>query len=285
VDSVSEVPASAEHQVFRIQCRGLIAFLKIATHVHVKPELAVLQLLAARGVPVPVIEAADPDGAQTGIPCALIRDVGGGPLSHDSPEFAATGQILRQIHDIALDGYGSLICGPAGLRGQDDAWQNTVEQSVQGLEPIVEAGLIDPGLLARAITAVQDNASVLNTPKPGRLLHGDFHPRHVYADGARITGIIDWGDTGSGDPLYDFGRILHSAVLAKGLSFGIESVKLVRQTYGEAPWLQDDPVRQLLTYGLIFTLSAMRSEFAGGAPWPPWWPAQAAGLATMLDAL
>jgi hypothetical protein len=41
----------------------------------VKPELAILQLLAARGVPVPVIEAADPDGAQTGIPCALIRDV------------------------------------------------------------------------------------------------------------------------------------------------------------------------------------------------------------------
>jgi len=285
VDSATQVPASAEHQVFRVERRGLIAFLKIASDVHVKPELAVLQLLAARGVPVPVIEAADPDGAHTGIPCALIRDVGGIPMSHDSPEFATTGQILRQVHEIGLEGYGSLTCGPAGLHGQDDAWQDSVEQRVQGLEPVAEAGLIDPGLLASAITAVEDNASVLNAPKPGRLLHGDFHPRHVYVEGTRITGIIDWGDTSSGDPLYDFGRILHSAILDKDLSFGIESVKLVRQTYGEAPWLQDDSVRQLLTYGVIFTLSAMRSEFAGGAPWPPWWPAQAAGLATMLDAL
>ncbi|HEY1641772.1 MAG TPA: hypothetical protein VGG35_13865 [Streptosporangiaceae bacterium] len=59
----------------------------------------------------------------------------------------------------------------------------------------------------------------------------------------------------------------------------------MRRTYGNAPWFQDDPIRQLLAYGVIFTLSAMRSELAGGAPWPPWWPAQEAALATMLDAL
>jgi aminoglycoside phosphotransferase (APT) family kinase protein len=125
----------------------------------------------------------------------------------------------------------------------------------------------------------------LNAPKPGRLLHGDFHPRHVYADRGRITGIIDWGDASSGDPLYDFGGVLHSAVLAGGLRSGIEVVRLVRKAYGEAPWLQEDPLSQLLAYSVVFTLSAMRSEFAGGAPWPPWWPAQATALATILDAL
>jgi hypothetical protein len=131
----------------------------------------------------------------------------------------------------------------------------------------------------------EDNAAALSAPGPGRLVHGDFHPRHVFADGHRITGIIDWGDAASGDPLYDFGRILHSAILASDLNFGIEAVSLVRRTYGNAPWFQDDPIRQLLAYGVIFTLSAMRSELAGGAPWPPWWPAQEAALATMLDAL
>jgi Ser/Thr protein kinase RdoA (MazF antagonist) len=109
VESASQVPASAERQVFRIQRRGLIAYLKIAEDVNINTEVAVLQLLAARGMPVPVIEAADPDGAQTGIACALNRDVGGTPLSHDWSAVAATGQILRQVHDITLDGYGSLI--------------------------------------------------------------------------------------------------------------------------------------------------------------------------------
>lgn len=116
-------------------------------------------------------------------------------------------------------------------------------------------------------------------------MHGDYHPRHIYADGKRITGIIDWGDAASGDPLYDFGRILHSAILASDLSSGIDAVSRVRSTYGDAPWLPDDPTRQLLAYGVIFTLTAMRSELAGGAPWPPWWPAQTAALAAMLDAL
>jgi hypothetical protein len=36
---------------------------------------------------------------------------------------------------------------------------------------------------------------------------------------------------------------------------------------------------------VVFTLAAMRSEFAGGSPWPPWWPAQAAALAAILGAL
>jgi aminoglycoside phosphotransferase (APT) family kinase protein len=287
VESVSQVPASAEHQVFRIQRAGLISFLKVAQDVHIKPELAVLQLLASRGVPVPAIEAADPDGTETGIPCALIRHVGGTPLSHDSPEFPCSGQVLRQVHDIAAAGYGSLASGPAGLHGQDDAWQDTVKQRTHELEPIARAGLIDPALLARAISAVEDNASLLSAPKPGRLLHGDFHPRHVYADGGRITGVIDWGDASIGDPLYDFGRVLHSAVLLDtDLRRGKKALDLVRKTYGDdASWLEGDTFRQVLTYGVIFALSAMRSEFAGGSPWPPWWPVQASGLATMLDAL
>jgi hypothetical protein len=39
----------------------------------------------------------------------------------------------------------------------------------------------------------------------------------------------------SGDRLYDFGRILHSAVLAGDLRFGVEAVRQGRQTYGDAP--------------------------------------------------
>jgi Ser/Thr protein kinase RdoA (MazF antagonist) len=284
VASASQVPASAEHQVFRIQCRGLIAFLKIAEGVYIESELAVLELLAARGVPVPVIEAADPDGAQTGFPCALIRHIGGSPLTHDSPEFATTGKILHQVHDITLTGYGPLTSGPAGLRGQHATWHDALELSVHGLEPIAAAGLVDPALLARAITAVEENTPALNTPKPGRLRHGDFHPRHVYADGSHITGIIDWGDASSGDPLYDFGRILHSAVVADDLRFGIEVVSAVTKSYGDAPWLQGDPIKHLLAYGVVFSLSSMHSEFVGGAPWPPWSPAQAAALTAMLDA-
>ena len=244
----------------------MAAFLKVGDTAQIKPEVAVLQLLANRGVAVPVIEAADPDGTLTAIPCVPIRHVGGSPLSHESLAFAAAGKILRQVHDISLSGYGSLTFAAAGLRGRDATWQDAVADRVTGLKPIAEAGLVKPALLARAIAAVKDNAQLLTGPESGRLLHGDFHPRHVYADNGRITGIIDWGDASCGDPLYDFGRILHSAVMPGDLSFGVKAVTKIRQTYGEAPWLPADPIRQILAYGVVFTLTAMRSEYASGPP-------------------
>ncbi|MGO8960511.1 MAG: phosphotransferase family protein [Streptosporangiaceae bacterium] len=265
VGSATEVPASAEHQVFQVQrSDGVVAFLKVAGAVSIKPEVAVLQLLANRGVAVPVIVAADPDGTQTGIPCVLIGHVGGKPLSHESREFAAAGKILRQVHDISLNRYGSLTSDPAGLHGKSATWQDVVADRLTGLKPIAEAGLVEPALLARAIAAVKDNAQMLSGPEPGRLLHGDFHPRHVYADNGRITGIIDWSDASCGDPLYDFGRILHSAVLPGDLRFGVEAVSQVQQTYGDAPWLPADPTRQILVYGVMFTLTASAASTPAG---------------------
>jgi Ser/Thr protein kinase RdoA (MazF antagonist) len=235
VHAATQVPASAEHQVFRIERDDVIAFLKVADAAHLKPELAVLQLLSGRGVPVAVIEAADPDGGRTGFSCVVIRDVGGVPLSHDCAEFAGIGPMLRQVHDVTLGGFGFLTATAGGLIGQDGTWHDAMRQRIQGLELVGEAGLAEPALLARAVAAVDDRIGRLDTPEPGRLIHGDFHPRHVYAADGRVTGIIDWGDASCGDPLYDFGRILHSATVAGGVGHGITVVSQVRQAYGDAP--------------------------------------------------
>ena len=43
-------------------------------------------------------------------------------------------------------------------------------------------------------------------PVAPRLLYGDLHPRHIYAEGNELTGFIDWGDVALGDPLLDLGR-------------------------------------------------------------------------------
>ncbi|HEY8599292.1 MAG TPA: aminoglycoside phosphotransferase family protein [Thermomicrobiales bacterium] len=40
-------------------------------------------------------------------------------------------------------------------------------------------------------------------PEERHLLHCDLHFDNILADGRRITGVIDWGNAGYGDPLYD----------------------------------------------------------------------------------
>jgi aminoglycoside phosphotransferase (APT) family kinase protein len=40
------------------------------------------------------------------------------------------------------------------------------------------------------------------------LIHGDLGAEHVFVDGDRITGVIDWGDAAIGDPAIDRGRLM-----------------------------------------------------------------------------
>jgi len=285
VESAEEVSASAEHRVFRITLRDLTAFLKIATKAHLEPELAALQLLGPTEVPVASVLATDLDGSQTGIPCALLRHVGGIPLSYDSPLFASSGPLLRQVHEVSVDGYGHLSANSGTPRGQEQTWADAIQLQIQGIEPVVAAGLVDANLAARAVAEVTSRMPLLHPPEPGRLIHGDFHFRHVFADDIRVTGVIDWGDASSGDPLYDFGRILHSIVVVAGYDEAVRVVDKIRRSYGQAPWLHAGSAQLMLVYAVAFILEAMKSEHAGGSPWPPWWPAQIRALHAILEAL
>jgi aminoglycoside phosphotransferase (APT) family kinase protein len=40
-------------------------------------------------------------------------------------------------------------------------------------------------------------------PPRGRLVHADLGPEHIRVVGERVTGVIDWGDSGIGDPALD----------------------------------------------------------------------------------
>jgi aminoglycoside phosphotransferase (APT) family kinase protein len=38
-------------------------------------------------------------------------------------------------------------------------------------------------------------------------IHGDLHIEHVFVDGDKVTGIIDWSEARQGDALYDFATL------------------------------------------------------------------------------
>ncbi|MEX2285490.1 MAG: phosphotransferase [Planctomycetaceae bacterium] len=39
--------------------------------------------------------------------------------------------------------------------------------------------------------------------RPAVFLHGDYHPGNLFADGRRLTAVIDWEDSSCGDPRFD----------------------------------------------------------------------------------
>jgi aminoglycoside phosphotransferase (APT) family kinase protein len=38
-------------------------------------------------------------------------------------------------------------------------------------------------------------------------IHGDLQPTHVFVEGERITGVIDWSEAGRGDPVFDLATL------------------------------------------------------------------------------
>lgn len=279
VHDVQRVPSFAGNRVFAATTSTDRLFLKFASADAIAAESAVLRFVAELGIPVPVVAAIDLDGSVAGSPCLATFEVAGQPLKGDEPFFADVRDILDLLHAHRVRGFGSLLStGDADLRGQDESWRATLERRVEGARGVVAADLVSESLVdavAHAVSAVEHD--VVQDP---RLLHGDFHPRHVYAEGGRITAVIDWGDATGGDPDYDIARVLHSTLLRADMPTAIEVAA------SASPRTIDGPrLAKLLTYGAVFILWSMHGEYESGAPWPPWWPIQTRALEHVLSAL
>lgn len=65
-------------------------------------------------------------------------------------------------------------------------------------ERLAELGVASPraeGILAAGFE--------LSPPERSVLVHGDLHLRHVFVEGGRLSGVIDWGDVCRSDPAVD----------------------------------------------------------------------------------
>lgn len=272
---VSRAHAFAGNEVFLASGGPLQVVLKIAEPGGLAAEAAVSELVRACGVPAPEVLALHPGGEEIA-PYILMRHVGGVPVDPIDPTLRDVGIHLRAVHDIELTGFGALESSGPQLIGTRPSWAQWAREGVDGLAPVVTAGLLPIELLSAIETRVARHTDVLAGIPEARLLHGDVHPRHVYADAGRLTGIIDWGDAIAGDPLFDLGRILRADA---------QSLSLILEGYGGLDYRGDDLRRRLHLYAVVFTVGSIVSEFKAGAPWPEWFEHQARALATHLEAL
>ena len=70
-------------------------------------------------------------------------------------------------------------------------------------------------------------------PEERALVHNDFQFENILAEGARITGVIDWANALYGDPLYDVARLI--AWSAHPGWWYDDGAELLRARFGDAP--------------------------------------------------
>ncbi|MFD2083397.1 Predicted kinase, aminoglycoside phosphotransferase (APT) family [Actinopolymorpha cephalotaxi] len=222
----------------------------------------------AVGVPAPEVVAVDADRDTLPLPYLLMRCLPGGPIDDtddvdDADEaLVAAGRWLRAVHEIEVEGYGLLTAsrGPDGtwgqVRGRESTWADVVAHPLGRLPDLVAARILDESLAGRVRAAFAAGAGLLAYGRGGVLLHADLHPRHVFAEQGRLTGIIDWGDATAGDPAYEFGRYSRA---------GDDSLALVLRGY--QPDRDEKFGRRIVLYRVLWSLYALTWEYAAGGDW------------------
>jgi aminoglycoside phosphotransferase (APT) family kinase protein len=149
-------------------------------------------------VAVPRIVRADP--------LVLRHDYlpGGACPGTDPAHGRAIGDFLRALHAVDPD-----EATAHGARDADSGYADA--QAMRDLMHRDVLPLVPDDLRADA-TSLLERASV--RAGGACVVHGDLGPAHILVSGERVTGVIDWGDSGVGDPAIDLAWTVHGAAPA-----------------------------------------------------------------------
>jgi len=212
-------------------------------------ERTALALLAPQ-LPVPEIRFIETTNtvATTG-----LSYIDGDPIDHRSSTddgWLAAAAALRSMHYIEPTGLAPTPSHPTNVQ----RWAESLAADAQAL------GLIDDAVADRfqVVYALRERPTA-----PSTLVHGDASPQHFLQRRGSLTGILDFGDAGVGDPAADL------AVLTLWAPDRIETIV---DSYLDGPGHQQDrpellariafhrPLRQLA--------AAIWSEHQGFSPKP-----------------
>ncbi|MFF1819536.1 phosphotransferase family protein [Kribbella sp. NPDC058245] len=225
IESVEPVQGFVGNQTFRLRAaNGATAYLK--TGAAIAAESHALENAQLLGIPAPRVLTTD-----LAVPYLLMAELPGAPS--DTPAVVrAAARHLRQLHTVHAEA----------------DWPATLQAPVDALDELVPPELADQ--LRRALPPFLEEVAEV----PPALLHGDLHLRHLYADAGQLTGILDWGDSLYGDPLFDVARFTMTA-----------DTEVVLAGYGLTPDRELD--RIFSQYRILWSLMALRAELAAGGDW------------------
>jgi aminoglycoside phosphotransferase (APT) family kinase protein len=181
VDQLEVVVAHSERATLRI---GEV-FLKIDTD-QTRTDVEV-RAMALAPVPTPqVLWRRPPVLALAALPGAALGRLGE-PSTASPGAWTAAGAAVRALHDAPLPPWPARSLEEKASSLDDEcAW-------------LLANDVLPPDLVMRN----RQLAEAALRPREPVFMHGDLQIAHVFLDGDRVTGVIDWSEAGQGDGMYD----------------------------------------------------------------------------------
>jgi len=114
---------------------------------------------------------------------------------------------LATLHTVRIDGYGPLTIDGDGTF---PTWSSWLRSGFERAACTLNAAGAVPGAFVEALHKAVTELSPELDRRPSVLLHADLGDMEIYVDpvAVSITGIVDWGSSIGGDPLYEFARFV-----------------------------------------------------------------------------
>ncbi len=113
------------------------------------------------------------------------------------------GLYLKKMHTIRTKKYGLLVSEKIG---EHRKWAEVIKPEIDGiLEDLREKKILQNKIIQQMSEYFREREDVLSFNNP-RLLHNDLNRENILVQKGEISGIIDFGDAFSGDPMYDVAR-------------------------------------------------------------------------------
>lgn len=186
VEEVEVVVAHSERATLRV---GDV-FLKIdADQTNIDVEV---EAMALAPVPTPeILWRKPPVLAIAALPGTALGRLGV-PSTASPAAWAAAGAAIRTLHDAPLPPW------PA-RRSRDE-----IAAHLDGeCEWLITSGVLPAGMVTRN----REIAEAALRPWTPVFTHGDLQVTHVFVDGDKLTGIIDWSEASQGDAMYDLASL------------------------------------------------------------------------------
>src|SRR3954447_11413814 len=185
VEEVEVVVAHRERATLRV---GDV-FLKIDSD-QTRADIEVAAMAIAP-IPTPeVLWRKPPVLALAAVPGTALGRLGE-PSIASSAAWAAAGATIRTLHDAPLPPWPSRRLDESASRLDGECkW-------------LVSSGVLPTDLVTRN----HQVAEAALRPWTPVFTHGDLQIAHVFVDGDKITGVLDWSEAGQGDALYDLATL------------------------------------------------------------------------------
>lgn len=266
VTAVEDVAGSVANQDFRIDLAdGRRVFAKVAPHAEVAAEVWALGAASAVDVPVPtvlgVVQQSTAPRYDEPPRSLLILDLLRSDGNLTSGVLHAVGRALAATHSVQVPGFGGLrvagdVLNPDGVEGPYSSWAERVAAILRHVDDLVAVGLLPAAQAHRIHHHAEGMSGSPLMTSGGRLLHADLKPHHILAIDGVLTGVIDWGDAGAGDPAWDLAR---ASMMAPDL---------FRAIVDGYPGADDPEVTGLFPiYRVLWNAEALNYEYCAGGDW------------------